>query len=139
MSRVIHTESTGKERNRLMRSCAELLRHLSTKQTIDAEARDMIACLILSLREIERGIDESAAVWEKRDYWMKAEQLRQRWGWVSHAADQLEDLLRQEAWHRLPEHIVRLLPHFAEIKITRFTRESDLWDGCYERLLSAMH
>ncbi len=136
MSRVIKTESPGKTRNRLMRTCAELLRHLSQKQQVDEEAKDMAAFLVFCLQEIAQGIDDSAAVWEKRDYWIKAEQLRQRWNWVSQAAARLEALIRKEAWHQLPEHLMQLLPHFAEIKITRFTRSSELWKGAYEHLLN---
>ncbi|MBN2471036.1 MAG: hypothetical protein JXN59_09950 [Anaerolineae bacterium] len=135
MSRVIHTDSTGKNRSRLMRTCAELLRHLSTKPALDEEARDMAACLVFSLREIDEGIDESASVWEKRDYWMKAEKLRQRWYWVSARADELNALILNEEWQRMPEMMVRLLPHFADVKITRLTRTPDVWEGAYARLL----
>ena len=81
MSRVINTDSTGKKRNQNMRTGAELLRHLSQKNTIDDEAKDMLALLIYCLREIDEGIDSSAQAWEKRDYWMKAEEFRQRWRW----------------------------------------------------------
>ncbi len=136
MSRVIHTDSTGKKRNQLMRTCAELLRHLSTKPAIDEEARDMAACLVYSLREIDEGIDESASVWEKRDYWMKAEKLRQRWYWVSARADELHYLIVNEEWQRLPEMMVKLLPHFADVKVTRLTRTPDVWEGAYARLLT---
>ena len=90
----------------------------------------------LSLREIERGIDESAAVWEKRDYWMKAEQLRQRWAWASTYAGRLETIIRQDQWDRLPQVLVEIFPHFAEIKVTRLTREADTWNGAYQKLLN---
>ncbi|MFC1959939.1 hypothetical protein ACFLYO_04445 [Chloroflexota bacterium] len=137
MSRVINTESPGKVRNRLMRTCAELLRHLSQKQALDAEAKDMAALLVFCLREIDQGIDESSAVWEKRDYWIKAERLRQRWLWVSQSAVQLETLIREEQWQHLPEQMMTLFPHFADIKVTRFTRTSALWDGAYDKLLTS--
>ncbi len=136
MSRVINPDSTGKNRNRLMRLCAELLRHLGAKTTMDEETRDMLACLVFSLREIDQGIDESAAVWEDRDYWIKAEQLRQRWSWVGRKADELNAMIRAEEWQRMPEALVSLLPHFAETKVTRLTRTADDWAGAYHRLIS---
>lgn len=136
MSRVINTESPGKIRNRLMRTCAELLRHLSQKQALDDESKDMAALLVFCLREIDQGIDESAAVWEKRDYWIKAERLRERWHWVSQSAIQLETLIREEQWHYLPEQMMNLFPHFSDIKVTRFTRTSDLWNDAYKKLLA---
>ena len=136
MGRVINTDSTGKTRSQLMRTCAEIMRHLSQKQAIDDESRDMAALLVVCLREIERGIDESAAVWEKRDYWIKAEQLRQRWDWVAYSADKLDHLIRDQAWDKLPELMIKLFPRFADIKVTRFTRSPELWAGAYERFLS---
>ena len=93
MSRVINTDSTGKKRNQLMRTSAELLRHLTQKNAVDAETKDMIALLVYCLREIEAGIDQSAAAWEKRDYWMKAEEFRERWRWVDMMSDDLQRML----------------------------------------------
>lgn len=136
MSRIINTDSTGKVRSQLKRTCAELLRHLSQKQTVDDEAKDMAALLTLCLRQIDEGIEESAAVWEKRDYWMKAEKLRQRWYWVKSSTDKLDSIIHRDAWHELPECLMRLLPHFADVKVTRLTRSADMWDGAYQRFLT---
>ena len=99
-------------------------------------SRDMAAFLVVCLREIERGIDELAAVWEKRDYWIKAEQLRQRWDWVAFSADKLDHLIREQAWDKLPELMIKLFPRFADVKVTRFTRSPELWAGAYDQFLS---
>jgi hypothetical protein len=32
--------------------------------------------------------------------------------------------------------MVKLLPRFADIKITKFTRKESTWQGSYERLLA---
>lgn len=136
MSRVINTESPGKIRNQLRRTCAELIRHLSQKQAVDDEAKDMTAYLVQCLWKIDQGIDDSATSWEKRDYWMKAERLRQRWSWVGREAANLEEAIRSEAWDRLPELLLNLLPHFADVKITRFTRSADLWAGACQVLIA---
>lgn len=138
MSRVINTDGPGKRRNQNMRTGAELLRHLSQKTSIDDETKDMVALLVLVLQEIAEGIDESARAWEKRDYWMKAEKFRQRWDWSQHLSDQLLALILEDDWQRLPELMVKLLPHFSHIKINRFMRSESLWQGVYERLLREM-
>jgi glutamine synthetase type III len=135
MSRVINTDSTGKQRNQLMRTAAEMLRRLSQKQTLDDEAKDMVATLVFCLREIEEGIDSSAAAWEKRDYWMKADELRTRWSWVSTQADALAALVFDERWNDLPTIMVKLLPYFNDINITKYTRKEDTWMGSHARLL----
>ena len=135
MSRVINTDSAGKKRTQNMRTGAELLRHLSQKTAIDADVKDMVAMLVYCFREIDEGIDSSAQAWEKRDYWMKAEEFRQRWHWTGDAADELQSIVFADEWHRLPEMMVRLLPYFSDIKINKFMRKPSLWYGSYDRLM----
>jgi len=135
MSRVVNTNSPGKRRNQHMRSCAELLRRLSQKPAFDDESRDMLAALLFSLRGIDVSLEEAVAAWEKRDYWIKAEQFRQKWFWVQENVDELENLLRSEDWNQVPLKIMSLLPHFSEITINKFTRSPDLWDGMYQQFL----
>jgi hypothetical protein len=135
MSRVINTDSAGKKRTQNMRTGAELLRHLSQKAAIDPEVKDMVALLAFCLREIDEGIDSSAQAWEKRDYWMKAEEFRQRWHWAGDLADELQDMIFADEWHRLPEMMVRLLPYFSDIKINKFMRKPSMWYGSYDRLI----
>ncbi|MBL8153032.1 MAG: hypothetical protein JNM70_02510 [Anaerolineae bacterium] len=135
MGRVIQTDSTGKQRNQLMRTVAEILRRLSQKSEIDAEVKDMLAMLVYCFREIDEGIEQSAAVWEKRDYWMKAEELRQRWSWVSDMGDQIRAMIYQDNWANMPTILIKLLPRVSDIKVTKMTRSDALWSGAYERLL----
>lgn len=135
MGRVVNTNNPGKVRNQLMRTSAELLRRLSQKTDLDDDAKDMAARLMFCLREIEDGIEASALAWEKRDYWIKAEQLRQRWVWAGNGSARLESVIRQEAWEKMPGVMVDLFAHFAEIKITKFTRDSSEWQGAYQTFL----
>jgi hypothetical protein len=136
MSRVINTDGPGKKRNFHMRTAAELLRRLSQKSEIDDDARDMLAELVFTLREIDQGIDDSARAWEKRDYWMKAEEFRQKWGWAGRMADDVYSILISSDWARLPVLMTKLLPYFADIKITKYMRKESMWLGSYERLMS---
>lgn len=135
MSRVINTQSPGKTRSQLMRTAAEIIRRLGEKESLDEETRDMAACLVYCFRGIEEGIEESVLAWEKRDYWIKAEQFRIKWAWVHSAAIRLEGAIRQDAWDELPMQLIPLLPHFEEIKISKYTRSSDTWAGAYARLV----
>ena len=135
MGRVINTDGTGKQRNQHMRTAAEILRRLSQKPEIDAEAKDMVATLVFCLRSIDEGIDASAQAWEKRDYWMKADEFRQRWGWTGALADSLAQMVFADEWQRLPEMMIKLLPYFNDIKITKLTRKESEWLGSYTRLM----
>jgi len=137
MSRVVTADGVGTQRQRLRRTIAEALRRLMAKRELDEEARDLAALIVFSLREIDEGIEQTTAAWEKRDYYIKADRFRQEWLWVAPAADELEKILRQGAWDRLPAALAKLLSHFSDITINRMVRTDRLWDGCYQRLLAS--
>jgi dGTP triphosphohydrolase len=135
MSRVVNTDSVGKARNQQMRTAAEIIRRLSQKAELDAEVKDMAASLVYCFREIEDGIEEAMVAWEKRNYWNKVEQFRSQWTWVGRASAQLEQVIRSDAWDQLPAQLAGLFAHFSDITINKFTRNSDAWEGCYDKLL----
>ena len=137
MSRVIHVDNPGKRRNAARRSIAEILRYLSRKAQIDDEARDMSAALVFLLTEVKATVDESAAAWEKRGYWMKVERFVRDFEWIPEAAANLDDVIRHSAWDLLPELLADLLPRFDDIKIKTMTRMPSEWRGTYARLLAA--
>jgi len=136
MSRVVNVDNVGAQRQRLRRTIAEALRNLMGKSEVDEEARDLAALIVFSLREIDAGIEQTTSAWEKRDYYLKADRFRQEWMWVAPAADELEKLLREQAWDRLPAALAGLLGHFSDITINRKVRSEQLWHGCYRRLLA---
>jgi hypothetical protein len=135
MGRVINTDSTGKQRNQLLRTIAELLRRLSQKSEIDEDTKDMVAHLVMCLREIDIGIDSSATAWEKRDYWMKADELRTRWAWAGAMAAQIQQVVFEERWNDLPMIMVKLMPRVSDIDVNKLTRKESTWRGSYTRLL----
>jgi hypothetical protein len=135
MSRVVNLNTPGKTRSQHMRTAAEIIRRLGEKSEVDQEVQDMAALLVFCFREIEEGIEDSVRAWEKRDYWIKAERFRTRWAWSGRAAGELERIIRQGTWEQLPVVLVKLLPHFEEIKIAKYTRPPSLWDGTYQQLL----
>lgn len=136
MSRVVNVDSVGTQRQRLRRTIAEALRRLLAKGELDDEARDLAALIVFSLREIDRGIEQTVTAWEKRDYYLKADRFQQEWRWVTPSADELESALREGAWERVPTALARLMPHFGDITINRMVRSEGLWEGCYERLMA---
>jgi len=135
MGRIVNTNSTGTERQRLRRTVAEALHRLMAKRDLDDEARDLAALIVLVLREIDAGIERSAAAWEKRDYYVKADRLRQDWEWVPRAADRMANLIRGGDWARLPVALAAIAPRFADIQVARLTRSPRTWKGAHRKLL----
>jgi RecA-family ATPase len=66
---------------------------------------------------------------------MKAERFREEWRWVEPVADELSAVIYGSQWDQLPSALAQLMPHFADIKIKRMTRQPRLWQGAYERLV----
>ena len=136
MARLINTgETPAKKRHAHMRSCAEVLRLLAQRPAFDEEARDMTAFLVFNLRGIYTTIDESAQSWDERNYWKKAEALREKWRWSRTAADRLEAFLRSDRWDEVPSLLLELVPRFNSITVTAITRDADWWCGAFRALL----
>ncbi|MCI0708633.1 MAG: hypothetical protein L0154_00580 [Chloroflexi bacterium] len=136
MGRVINTNTPGKRRGHLMRTIAEIMRQLGQREgEIDDEVRDMVAMIIFCLREIDEGIIESIQAWEKRGYWKKADKFQQEWDWAGLMAQRVEKMVRSDNWDSLPEVMMKLFPHFADIEVNKMTRSKGIWDGCYDKLM----
>ena len=67
-------------------------------------------------------IEESARSWDDRNYWKKAEALREKWRWSRKAARELETLLVAERWEEVPPLLISLVPHFADVTVQQLTR-----------------
>lgn len=118
-----------------MRTIAEILRHLSQQGDVNPQAKDMIAMLVYCLRGIDGTVEESISAWEKRGYWKKADDFQQKWWWSPLMADAIENILRAGDWDSLPETLMKLYPHFADIQINRMTRDPADWAGAYSKLI----
>lgn len=138
MARIISTgETPAKKRHMHMRSCAEVLRLLARRSRFDDEAQDMAAFLVFNLRGIYETIDESAQAWDERNYWKKAENLREKWRWSRTSAEELESHILDGRWSEIPPMLIQLVPKFNGITVTAITRDSDWWCGALRALTKA--
>ena len=138
MSRITRIDGTPtQQRNAIRRTIAEILRRIMEKKSIDAEARDMLAFIVFGLRSMDASIDQSATAWEKRDYYLKADQLRREWLWLPDTANRLEGILRADDWATVPIELAALVSRFSDIRIVTFTKSPTLWLGAYKKLLAS--
>ena len=144
MSRVIRAGDTpASRRNAHRRSAAEALRLLAGRPALadgyfDAEAKDLVAFLAVHLRGIGDTIEGSAQAWDDRNYWKKAEALRDGYRWAPRTADDLERLVVDERWAEVVPALISLVPHFADVTIATVTRDVDLWVGAHRALVRRM-
>ena len=132
MGRVVNTNAPAKRRNHLMRTIAEILRGLSQKKGVDDEVKDMVAMIILALREIDETVGESVKAWEKRNYYKKADDFQEKWWWTQAHRPALEKVLLENKWEDLPQAMLKLLPYFSDIEINKAMRNESDWHGSYE-------
>ncbi|MDT0631313.1 hypothetical protein RQM47_04965 [Rubrivirga sp. S365] len=141
MARIIHAGDTPAKRRRAhTRSCAEALRLLAQRPGLaagvfDAEAKDLAAFLAFHLRGIEGTIEGSAQSWDDRGYWKKAEALREDYRWTRWTAESLEELLVAQRWDEVVPVLLDLVPRFADVNVSKMTRDADQWVGAYRALV----
>lgn len=135
MGRIVNTGDTpAKQRRQYIRSCAEVLGILATRPGFGPEEQDMAAFLVFSLRGIYETIDKSAEAWDDRNYWKKAEGLRDKWGWSRRVANDLEKMILADEWHRVPDQLIVLIPHFQDVSVKKSKRDADWWVGALTAL-----
>ena len=135
--RIIHTDGNPTtQRNRLRRTLAEALHRLGDAPAPTDTNRDLVALLVYILRQLQAGVEQSAAAWDKRDYYMKAERFRQEWAWCGPMERLLTHALRYGPWDEVAELLPTLRQQVAEIQVTKLTRDETLWAGAAARLLA---
>jgi hypothetical protein len=118
-----------------MRTLAEIQRRLLQKTSVDQEAKDMMALVVICLRGICATVLETSQSWDERGYWKKAADFELEWAWAGELSDKFDLVLRQEDWDKLPELLILLAGHLSGIKINRLTRQKNLWEGCWRKLM----
>lgn len=131
MSRVVNPNNGGRQRSHLMKSMAMALRVMAEKREIDEEGRDIAAFLILALDEIWRSVNQSALAWEKRDYWVKADQFREQWRWVDRLAEELKDALNSQSWDELVRGLTLLATKMGGVAIPKRLPTPRPWSGAW--------
>jgi len=94
----------------------------------------MAAFMVFSLRGIYQTIDKSAEAWDDRNYWKKAEGLRDKWSWSRRVADELEEAILANKWYEVTDQLIALIPHFQDVSVKTRKRDADWWGGALAAL-----
>ena len=129
MSRLIKTDGVGKRRDRLCRAVVLAVRGLAVKGNVDEEARDMAAFIALALGEIHETVDESVRAWEKRDYWIKADQFRRQWAWADRLAGQVGEAVVLNDWGELAVMLPEIGARLNSVKLPKRNTLGEPWVG----------
>lgn len=135
MSRLIKTDTAGKDRTRLTKSIVLAVRELAKQKDVTPEARDLAAYIALALQAIADGIDESVAAWEKRGYWVKADRFRMEWLWTGQTAAKMKNAVLADDWGTIAMLMPQIASKLGKIQIAENHRLGKPWVGMYKRMM----
>ena len=115
------TESGTTLRNRLNKSIVLAIRELMGQKAPDSNSLDMAAYVVLALEKIAESVDRSAEAWEKRDYWLKADQFRQEYLWIEPSLGALKPAVIAQDWTILVPELVQVAQRLKTFKSRRIT------------------
>ena len=130
---VVNPDGVGKQRDRLMKGVTLALRTVASRSQVDTETRDLAAFIALALNEIHATIDVTCLAWEKRDYWLKADQFRREWGWAGRTAEKIERVVLGDQWQDLPMLMVELSKHLEKVNLPKRNTLGTPWVGAYKK------
>ena len=134
MSRVINTQSVGKERTQLTRSIVLALRELMNQTEVDEHTRDLAAYIVLALEQIFKTIDVSVSAWEKRGYWVKADRFRMEWIWTESLGSHLQKALLAEDWPAVAMTSAQVAEKLREVDVPKRTKLGTPWVGAWNKM-----
>jgi len=102
VSRIIKTQNGYQMREKALKLIGKAISE-SEEVNNNEEYIDIASFIALSLDEIEQSIHETTVVWEKKDYWVKADQFRAEWSWVGKAKEQLVEAIKQNEPQKVGE------------------------------------
>jgi hypothetical protein len=134
LGRVINPETAGKERTQLSRAIVLALRELMQQPEPNNTSRDLAAFMALALETIDGTIDSSVTAWEKRGYWVKADQFRMEWAWAGQTGRALRQAVLTENWDAVAQNAVKVAQKLSDIKLPQRNRLGEPWQGAYHQL-----
>jgi hypothetical protein len=135
LSRIINSESAGKERTRLTKAIVLAIRELAKQSEPGDQARDLAAFIAIALSIVSETIDVSVAAWEKRDYWVKADRFRMDWAWSGQAAEKMRSALMTDNWMEVAQVAALAGQKLNKITVPPGHRLGQPWVGAWKELL----
>jgi len=133
LSRIVRPESAARLRERILQTTALAMRHAATQSPNSTDGPDILAFIVLALQQIAQSVETSAAAWEKRGYWVKADRFRRDWTWAEGVSGDIETALRDRDYAAAGDRMGQLARHLAAVKIPSRMQPTKPWEGSWER------
>jgi hypothetical protein len=133
MGRVIRTETGARDRRQLLQGLGAALARAADPKCSTEEQGDILAFSAMSLREINQAVEKTAAAWEGRGYWLKADKFRREWAWAAQIGSALDGSLRGADLSRAAQAAARMAPHLSSVQVPARLARSLPWRGALQR------
>jgi hypothetical protein len=133
MSRIIDTNSSGKERELLLKAVVVAQKELSTQPDMNSESRDLAAFIAQALIQVSISVEKSSQAWENRGYWVKADQFRTQWSWTTRSAGIITEAILQGNWRKIIETSELVGQKLSHIKVSSRHGLGRPWENAWNR------
>ena len=136
MGRIINFESAGKKRVKLVKEIVISIRELMKQIRFDQDSRDLAAFISLALEAISETIELSVVAWEKRGYWVKADQFRLEWAWAGQFGNEMHQAVLAEDWKRIGQTAINVAQQLNKVNVPVRHHLGTPWVGAWQRMRS---
>lgn len=133
LGRLIKLDSAGKQRTQLLRLLSQATQAMTQTTIEESERLDLLAFIILTLEAIQATIDPSVQAWEKRGYWVKADQFRQEWAWTGRYSADMRQAVFNQDWSGVLQIVSKIQMKLGQIKPPERLRIEKPWMGAWQR------
>ena len=133
LSRIIHTDSPARTRKKLLQALAAAWCFHQQEEISQTQQLDLCAFALLTLSALLQSADRSATAWENRDYWLKADRMRNEWAWASQIHAQILTALEANDIPAARNHLDSMTTHVESITFSKTLLRSKLWQGAYKK------
>lgn len=132
LSRIINSDSAGKERTRLTKGVVIAIRELARQSEPGTDAQDLAAFITMALSIVAETIEVSVAAWEKRGYWVKADRFRMDWAWAEQASKKMREALLADDWAGVAQAAAFIAQKLNKVNVPTGHRLGTPWIGAWK-------
>jgi hypothetical protein len=125
----------GNQRNRLLKAIVISIRELMKQTKPDGKTRDLAAFISSALLAVDETVERTVTPWEKRNYWVKADNFRLEWAWVKTLGEEMRTATLAEDWPAVAGLAASMGAKLTKIQVSDRHRMGTPWVGAWEKLL----
>lgn len=133
MAPVINRNNYSSQRASYLRFISTALQNLPAHIRVDDQFRDICIFIFLTLQEISNSVQQTIQPWEKRGYWVKADQFRTEWEWLDPLCNAMAKKIKMQQWTALQSELAALKEICQGYSPYQRMQISDPWQGSWKK------